>query len=411
MQANDNIRTTVLAVLAISALAVSGAWAGYEEGLQHFKAGKYMEAAAEFQALVDQSPEYDYGYYILGYSFLKLNKLGDAEQNFRKAIELNGDKFEYHHGLAQSLMGAKKYREVVRALTPAEGLAASANQKYALYSTRGFAYAQQKKWPDVIEDLEKAKAIKSSANVMTQLGKAYYTLEHNDKAVPAFRAAAKANPNDYATRQLMGEALIKLGRETKNKTHYKEAMDCAAKCKSLKPDSYEPANMEGRAALGAGDYARAAAAFKQVLRIKPDYCWAMINLGKTYIAQKNWAAAEQPLQNAAKCAPRQAVIYESLGLVYQKYGKQHQDAQDYDPAKVKYRKALDYYDQAKSIKSTSFISNAINSINENMGVMEHNKGEMAKAAEDEARIKAEKERQAAEEAKRKAWEEKQKRDN
>ena len=88
---------------ALVLVAPLSARADFETGMNYFKSGKYVEAAAEFQALVDSSPEYDYGYFILGLSFLQLGKAQDALNNFQKAIDLNGDKFEYHKGLADAL--------------------------------------------------------------------------------------------------------------------------------------------------------------------------------------------------------------------------------------------------------------------------------------------------------------------
>ena len=78
----------IAAILAAAAgllVAAPVALAGFEEGMSLFKQGKYVDAAAEFQALVDQSPEYDFGWFMLGNSFIQLKKYQDAEKNFRKA--------------------------------------------------------------------------------------------------------------------------------------------------------------------------------------------------------------------------------------------------------------------------------------------------------------------------------------
>jgi tetratricopeptide (TPR) repeat protein len=404
-----------LALATLLAVLAPAAWADYQAGMDYFKSGKYVEAAAEFQAIVDQSPEYDFGYYILGMSFLKLDKIPDAEKNLKKALELNPDKFAYHYGLAQALMKRRQYRDVVLTLAEAEGLVTDDANKYRLYSLKGFANASQKRWAEVIEDLEKANAIKKSHNVMVQLGKAYYSLGHNDKALPQFKNALQHNPNDAPTQRLMAEACVKLGRESRNaaekERHYKTAMAAAEKARSLDPGNFEMVNLVGKAALGAGDYTKAAEAFRQVLKQKPDYCYAMINLGKTYIAQEQWDSAEAPLQNAARCSPREATIYSSLGLVYQKYGKASQEAKDRDKAIEQYDKAKDYYSKAQELKPSSFVSDAIAAINKNVEVIEANKAADAMEAEQAAAIKAEQERVAEEERKRAEWEKKRQQDD
>jgi tetratricopeptide (TPR) repeat protein len=201
------------------ALAISPAvWAddALNQGLSNFKAGKYAEAAAEFQSLVDTSPSYDYGYFMLGLSLLKMGKFSDAETNVLKAIELNGDKFEYHNGLATVYFTQKDYAKAVAALRTAEPLASSDAYKFALYSMRGNCYAALDKWADAIEDLEKARAINpQQAPVLVTLGQSYYKLGHFDKAAAVFRQAVKLMPNDTGTVQLLAESLLNLGAEAK----------------------------------------------------------------------------------------------------------------------------------------------------------------------------------------------------
>ena len=45
-----------------------------------------------------------------------MNKPGDAVTNLKKAIELNGDRFDYHSGLAQVLYTQRKFPQVISAL-------------------------------------------------------------------------------------------------------------------------------------------------------------------------------------------------------------------------------------------------------------------------------------------------------
>lgn len=96
MNYTRTIRSGVALTAAVLLIAAPAIWANdsLDQGMSHFKSGKYAEAAAEFQALVDGAPNYDYGYFMLGMSFLQMGKPKDAETNILKAVELNGDKFE-----------------------------------------------------------------------------------------------------------------------------------------------------------------------------------------------------------------------------------------------------------------------------------------------------------------------------
>ena len=63
-------RKSACAAMALALIAASSslpARADAEEALADFKAGRYLEAAAEIQAVVDRSPGYAYGYFLLGH--------------------------------------------------------------------------------------------------------------------------------------------------------------------------------------------------------------------------------------------------------------------------------------------------------------------------------------------------------
>lgn len=399
----------IILAMVVAVASASAVHAGYQEGLDYYKSGKYVEAAAEFQALVDQSPEYDSGYYLLGICFLQLKKLEDAEKNFRKAIELNGDKFDYHHKLATVMQKRRKNAEVVKIMNAAEGLAADNKTKNQLHVMRGFAYAGQKKWSETINDLEQANKLKPAVSVQTQLAKAYYLLNQSDKAVTYFEKALAKDSKNAELQRLMAESSIKLGLQARDdaskKKHYGRAMQAAERFKTLKPGT-DGDNLIGKAALGAKQYPKAVEAFTAVVKKDTKNCYAMVNLGKTYIAMNQFDNAEKPLKDAAACAPRMSTVYESLGLIYQKRGKAAQEKEDANGAFAHYDTAKKYYNQASGIKSTNFISQAISSIDQNIEVIKHNMDQDAIKAAEDAAIAAELARQKEEEAKRAEWEKK-----
>ena len=386
----------IVGVVAVALLGVTLAGAELDQAMTDFKAGKYAEAAAGFQALVDRAPSYDYGYFMLGLSYFKLGKKDDAIENINKAIELDGDKFNYYHALASVLRAKKQNREALRVLNDAEGLM-EPNSTFAFYSVRGFVNADLEKWGDAVNDLEKARAVKASAAILEYLGKAYYKLGYADKAVPVLREASKHNPNNANVQLLLADSLINLARETpteaEKKKLFDEALQVATKYRNMKPDDFYAVNLVGKAALGAQAYNEAEQAFMRVLEIKSDYCYAMVNLAKTYIAGEKWAAAENISREATKCAPRLTAGYESLGYALQKQKKREE--------------ALEAYNQAQSIKRSDSVEKLIEVVAENIRRRDENleMDEAERAAQEAA--EAEARRIAEEEAKREEWEKKQ----
>jgi len=65
-------KSTIVGIVAIALLGVSLAGAELDQALTDYKSGRYAEAAAGFQALVDRAPSYDYGFFMLGLSYFKL---------------------------------------------------------------------------------------------------------------------------------------------------------------------------------------------------------------------------------------------------------------------------------------------------------------------------------------------------
>jgi tetratricopeptide (TPR) repeat protein len=389
-------KSTIVLAVAIALMGISLAGAELDQAMNDFKAGKYAEAAAGFQALVDRAPSYDYGYFMLGLSYFKLGKNDDAIDNINKAIELNADKFNYYHALASVHRAKKQNREALKILNNAEGLLED-NSKFAFYSVRGFVNADLEKWADAVEDLEKARGLKSSAAILEYLGRSYYKLGYADKAVPVLREAAKLNPNNASVQLLLADSLINHARETREaaqkKKLFDEALQVATKYRNMKPDDYYAVNLVGKAALGAQAYREAEQAFSRVLELKPDYCYAMVNLSKTYIAGEKWAAAEKVSRDAIKCAPRLTAGYESLGYSLQK--------------QKKLEEALEVYNQAQSIKQSAAVDKLIAVVKENIRIRDENLSmdEEERAAQEAA--EAEARRIAEEEAKLEEWEKKQ----
>jgi len=376
----------LVAIIALAALSAIPAMADFEQAMSYFKGGKYVEAAAEFQALVDNSPNWADGYQMLGASFLKMGKPADAIPNFQKAIELNGDNFAFHNGLAQAYYLTGEYGKTVATLKTAESLAADDNAKFALFNLRGMSYIGLEKWGDAVEDLEKAKAINSNTKLLEQLGLAYYSLGHNDKAVPVLRTALKSNPDNKGILLRLTNGLLDLGAgakdDAKKAAYYNEALVAAEKYQKLDPGSYEAQNLVGRAAFGAKDYPKAERAFGRVIEMKPDYCYAMANLGKVYIAQKKWVQAEGVLDQGTKCNPRMGVMYESLGFALQK--------------QKKLPEAIAAYEEAMKIKPSPSVQKLIDTCQQNIAIASENQQmDDAERAQADAEEKAKREYEEA----------------
>ncbi len=382
----------MLAIFLVASIGLAGVAMAQEEayqnGMNYFKAGKYVEAAAEFQALVDEAPAYDYGYFMLGNSFVKLGKTDQAVENFKQAIELKGEKYVYHHSLATAYQKSRQYRMVVETLNKAESIV-EGRYKPAFYSTRGQAYYALEKWSEAISDLENARSLKPTEAVMTSLGVSYFKMGHHDKAASCLKKALATDPKSATNNQLLAESLMEVGKGKRDKASkastYNEALAAAERLLALKPGNFDAINLVGRAALGAGDYGKAERSFTKALTLKPDYCFAMVNKAKAQIAIDNWNGAEASLRQADKCDANNVLVHESLGFVLRK--------------QKRLEESLKSYQTAYKLKPSASIKKAIEEVKTNIEVGEHNKAmdeldakQKAEIAAEEARLLAEKQR-------------------
>lgn len=375
---------TLVATLAVAALVIVGgvARADLDAGMAKFKAKNYAEAAAEFQAIVDQSPSYDFGYFMIGVSFLQMKKPAEAEENLRKAIELNAERFDYHYNLANAYLMQRNYAKAVAVGKTAEPLATDQTKKYQLFKQRGGAYYALEKWGDAIADLEKAEAIKKDAKVGQQLGMAYYKMDYFGKAMKYLVAAHNANPKDPALALIVANTAVNQAAESKD---YSQALDFAKKYRDLKPGDADAHNLLGRAALGAKQYDLAERSFRTVIEKDSSQCYAMANLGKVYSMQDKFSDAETILKRAASCNPKLSVIHENLGYVLQK--------------QKRYDEAIPAYQTAYKMEPKGSIQEAINTCKQNLDINAYNAEQERIKAENEAAIAAEKARQAEEQRK------------
>ncbi len=398
----------IAAALALAMLPV--ARADFEAGMSYLLSGNYLEAASQFQALVDENPEYADGYHLLGVCFLQSNKYADAEKNFLKAISLNGDKFEYHFNLAKTYQTQEQYGKQVGTLNNAEGLATTNKQRQLLYHARGNALASQKKWGEAIDDLEQSLALVPDPATQLQLGKAYFMLGDHVAAVTALRKAVKASPSTDAY-ELMVEGLIDLAAKASGaaaRSKYREALAEAQRFLEFDSSSFAARYLVGRAALGAGEFDKAIASFQEVLRKKPDLCRAMTNMGTAYQAKSDWANALSSLENATRCDPGLNFAWQTKGFVVQKTASETKDP---DEKIKKYGEAIAAYRKALEIKPSASVEKKIRICQENIQVAQENLGMDREELENLRQIEEEKRRVAEEEEKVREWKKKQEEDD
>jgi tetratricopeptide (TPR) repeat protein len=323
------------AVVALMASAARPALGDVPKALADFKAGRYMEATAELQTILDRSPGDAYAYFLLGHCLLRMQHPGDAEEKFRRAIEIE-PRPEYFQGLALALKTSADWQHAIQ--TASDGLARAADPptRFGLLVLRGYAYGAVSRWPEAARDFETARKIRSEPWLSVFLGKSYFSMGDCDRAMPPFQDAMGELDDDSEVLRLLAECDIqRAGAEPdadRKRGFYVDALEYARRLATGHPGDVDAIHLVGRAALGAGELAQAEKLFLHVLYRQPRQCYAMVNLGRTYIAMGRWDDAEASLVKAAACAPRMPVVFETLGDLYMHRGLQQQAVDAYGRA-------------------------------------------------------------------------------
>jgi tetratricopeptide (TPR) repeat protein len=200
-QIKNGIKTLTLGLaLAVALLGVGEVAAqGAPDPVALFNAGQFAEAATALEALAQSNPNEPGVHYLLGRSYLKLDRTPDAVRSLEKALELksaaadaNADPkalFDFEFWLANAYVQAKDWQKVVAVLDKAGPRIPDDTYRFAAQGMRGYANLMLERYPEAIRDLEANLALKKNAGTLVSVGKAYYAMKDYEKSVAAFREA------------------------------------------------------------------------------------------------------------------------------------------------------------------------------------------------------------------------------
>lgn len=184
--------------------------AAFAEGAKLSNEGKHDEAIAKFQEVIKEVPKCGECYANIGAVYVMKNDMAQAEENYKKAIELNPNVVEAYNGLASIYNTQKRYKEARAMSTEAakrsEGApgATGGGNAGALYNQAAIM------WNDPEADPAEIQA----------------TLER----------ALKADPNHAEAHFLLGNVLVKIGAASGDMTKFGEAATSFETYLKLAPD-------------------------------------------------------------------------------------------------------------------------------------------------------------------------------
>lgn len=321
-------RPLTLVALSAVLLLPSLATAGWEEGVAAFTSKNYRAAAAEFQKLVEQSPDGFQGHYMLGLSLERLNRQSESLQHLRRAHDLQPGDLNVKMALGKSYSANRRYSDAVKVLSSVDASALPSSHKKALYQIRGQSRLKAGDTAGALGDFRAlAKGNPSNADLQYVYGTTAFSLDRLDEAIGALGKAHQLAPSDEDKARTYANALIKKGRISRDKAAkkaaYTQAATVARKLVAAAP-TYDNYLLRISAELGAGLYNQAVETGKAAIA-KNDGDWlAHFYLGQAYSSAGSFAQAEAPLATARSKTSRPEdlkMVWRQLGFVYEKQKK------------------------------------------------------------------------------------------
>ncbi len=179
----------------------------FDEGVAASRAGNHDAAVAAFQAALASSPTCHECYFNIGYAFMQKKDEKQAEENWKKALEIKADHSESLNSLATLYNNQKRFDEAAAisakaaASAPAGNADAVYNQGIILWNAGKIAEAK-------VKFEEATTADPNHADARFQLGMALLNEGKVPEAVTAFETYMKLAP----TGQFAGQAKAMLAQ-------------------------------------------------------------------------------------------------------------------------------------------------------------------------------------------------------
>lgn len=236
--------------------------------------GDAQEAIKYFTAARQLQPDYLPVFVNLGNIFLQLNRLDEAEANFRSALAINENTAAAEYGLGQAALSKRSYPDAARHLEKALSLSPESNRLH-------YALAMAYRGLGKLDQSRSQLALSGAVGVRV------------------------TDPLVDGLQNLVKGARLHLirGRMALEARRFSEAADAFRKAIAAQPDSI-PAHFNLGAALSqTGDLRGAVAQFEEILRLDPNHPNTHYNLGLLLVQLNRGPEAIKHLQAALADTP------------------------------------------------------------------------------------------------------------
>ena len=266
----------------------------------------FPAAAQNYQDYLAKKPDDALVHFDLGYAWMSMQKLNDAQGEYEKAISLDPKMGSAYLNLGLTLVDTNP-AAAAAALQKAVELAPNQpGPKFLL----GVAFEKNHKLPEAIEQYQAAEALDgANFDIRFALARVLLNTGHASEAEPEFRAAADMHPDDPVVRLGLARSLLMQKRRD-------EGVAELGKYLALQPDDVAARVERASAFVDMAKYEDALAELDQAATSRPEGLRALKLRSQIYFEKKRYADAVPVLQKARTLAPQDPDLPARLGHVY-----------------------------------------------------------------------------------------------
>lgn len=333
-------RISSLIIAAVVALGGAGlASAGWDEGVAAFQAKDFETAAREFSAVVEKTPDFHGGQYMLGATLLRLGRHQDALQHLRKAYELQSDNVTYQFALSKGYLDAKRYGDAAQMLQKINPSALPKAQQDEYHQMLAGALDKSGNSEAAVASLKKLTELNpTDSDAWYRYGAAVFGVD-TAAGVAALEKSVALDGQDPRKREALAKALVRQARETqgdRKKAIYDKAVRVASDLATAAP-TYDNFLLLGELQLGAASYRDAVVTLTKAAAANAGPWYPHYYLAQAYTLLGDYDNAS----SSAEAALGKATTEKERQMVWKQIGFAREKKRDYEGAKEAYIKGGD----------------------------------------------------------------------
>lgn len=309
-------------VVLLTVFLGSPLFANWDEGVAAFQAGRFQDAATKFHSVVDESPEFPAGYYMLGLSLLRQKQVDGALQHLAKAVELGPDDPRYRLTYAQAQIQGRKWDGALATLASLEPSKVPAANRKAYAQLVAQAATRSKNHDVALKALEKTISLdRSSKTLWLAVAHVAQKANRSQKSFSALTTAYDLDrKDDDLGRRAVHTAFAQAQKQNGDARQdwYGKGFDMARKW-AERSRSSEAYLLAGQAQMGLKDYATAGTWFAKAAGADAGSPQAHYEQARCALALKEADAALTHLGAARERSPDADLtrqIYLAEGFAY-----------------------------------------------------------------------------------------------